>query len=408
MAFGWYGFIDERGEPNLETEKPGTSHYFILAAVLVNGAHLDAIRAAVEVVRARHFQTGQMRSRSIAKAKARRLRVLADLAPIDFRAFVLVVDKTALKKDGGFVFRQPFTKFFHGIIHDRLFYAYPELRLVADPFGRPEFQQEFKRYLEARVKIDLFRTSIFDWGEKDDPLLQLADMVAGSLGAALEPDSRSITVDEFDAALQGKVTYEWWPPYKHPKSAATDAVFQRDANDGRARDYCVRKAVGFIQTNSGKRVDELRCQVAATKVLLELCHSGDGRASMLQGVLAEHVAEMVPGVEMKGSRWFQRNVIAGLRDAGVIITSGPQGYKLPTSVADLRAYVRDVQGRVMPMLGRLKNARQQLLTTTGNQVDILSGDEFVDVRPILDLISFPYPEDDDEDADIADTEKGST
>lgn len=53
MAFGWYGFIDERGEPNLETNTPGASHYFILAAVLVDGARLDPIREQVNAVRAR-------------------------------------------------------------------------------------------------------------------------------------------------------------------------------------------------------------------------------------------------------------------------------------------------------------------------------------------------------------------
>ena len=72
-------FIDESGDPYLETEKKGVSDFFVLSAVIVESGQLgDAEARAREVIR-KHFQTGEMRSASVGSNVGRRERILKDI-----------------------------------------------------------------------------------------------------------------------------------------------------------------------------------------------------------------------------------------------------------------------------------------------------------------------------------------
>jgi hypothetical protein len=388
LPYGSYAFVDERGEPNLEVTLPGASHYFILAAVIVDGAALENVRADAEEIRRRFFQTGPMKSAGVSDNARRRLDVLKAVATIGIRAHILIVEKEALSKSGGLLFRQSFVKFFHRQIYDQLFYTHTGMKIVAEPFGKAAFQVSFKAYVERRTALDLFRRSAFEWGDKADPLLQVADMICGSFGTALEPDKKSVTVEQVRDALGAiPITYEWWPPYKfHDLSRSTgDTV---SSHDHRVRTFCARLAIAFLERESDQS-PEGRCQVAAVKILLQLQQVTSGTTSIHKDALAEQVRTMVPEIEMPAGRWFQRYVIAALRDEGVIITSTTQGYKIPTSVADVKAYGRDVRGRVEPMLTRLKSARTQLKLMTGGELDILSDPEFDLLRALIEKVELP-------------------
>jgi hypothetical protein len=80
LPYGSYAFIDEFGEPNLDIEKSGVGQYFILAAVVVDGSRLDAVRVAAGEIRQRYFQKGRMKSKGIGKNVGSRLRLLRALA----------------------------------------------------------------------------------------------------------------------------------------------------------------------------------------------------------------------------------------------------------------------------------------------------------------------------------------
>jgi len=64
-----WAFLDESGDPNLDVEAGATTH-FVAAAVIVPEAHLEKLRTDIEAVRVRHFQTGKIKSSSVASPSA--------------------------------------------------------------------------------------------------------------------------------------------------------------------------------------------------------------------------------------------------------------------------------------------------------------------------------------------------
>ena len=395
LPYGSYAFIDEFGEPNLDIEKSGVGQYFILAAVVVDGSRLDAVRVAAGEIRQRYFQKGRMKSKGIGKNVGRRLSLLRALAELEVLTYFLVVDKASLWKDSGLIYRGSFTKFFHKQVYSALFHSHDNMLVLADPFGGDEFQLGFKKYVEAqtvpKMNLNLFRQSVFEWGDKDDPVLQIADILAGSLGHVLEDGKQELSLKQFEETVDKKrVIYEWWPPYKQQLTSGLD--LGRDPHDQRVKEFCFQQAVTFLDKNGAETDDDVKCQVAALKILLEQQRIATGAGFIHKDELAERVRGMLPDVMVKEGRWFQRYVIASLRDDGVIITSNSQGYKLPTCVGDVRTYVRDVRGRVEPMLGRLKTAHKQLKLMTDGALDILEGDDFGVIRALIETVASPSPD----------------
>ena len=72
---------------------PDVGTHFVLTAVLVEEDAAATMRAAVDAVRAKHFQTGELRSKKLAKNPERFRRVLEDLKGIPFKFYAIVVDK---------------------------------------------------------------------------------------------------------------------------------------------------------------------------------------------------------------------------------------------------------------------------------------------------------------------------
>lgn len=70
-----WAFVDEYGNANLATEKEGVSQFFINASVLARGHQLDDLRVAVEEVRSRSFDTGEIKSKTRASDRAACVKV---------------------------------------------------------------------------------------------------------------------------------------------------------------------------------------------------------------------------------------------------------------------------------------------------------------------------------------------
>jgi hypothetical protein len=181
-----HAFVDSYGDANLATEKDGTTGSFIIAAVVVPGDRVDGLRAAVDLIRARHFGSAELRSNKM--DDARRLRVIKDLCELDFAFVALAIDKARVSRDGGLIYKEPFLKYSHRVLFERLYRAHPDLRVVADEHGHPEFMEGFRRYVEAQASPDLFRRPTFGFAKShSDPLIQVADVIAGTLARSLDP-----------------------------------------------------------------------------------------------------------------------------------------------------------------------------------------------------------------------------
>ena len=75
--------------------------------------------------------------------------------------------------------------------------------------------------------------------------------------------------------------------------------------------------------------------------------------------------------EVNGQR-IRSSGIAKLRDANVIITSAAKGYKIPQTRADINDFLERASGIVVPLLERVKKARDVYRLSSRGEYDIVS------------------------------------
>jgi hypothetical protein len=375
-------FVDEYGDSRLATEDPSASTYFIIAAVIVDSKNVERVRNEADRIRARHFQTGEMKSSSVASNDSRRARILADLAKLDFHFYALAVDKREVKKDGGLAYKTSFLKFIHGALYNTLYRRYSNLAVVADQYGRSDFMAGFIRYVEKNKIPDLFRNSTFGFHPSDrEPLLQVADFLAGTLARVFDPKKSSQQASRFLEILEPKtLRIEEWPP--KPRSIKPDILDQADSpHDYTIRNYCLNQAALFLEDHSSEKDEVIQCQIEVLKHLLYVFRFVNSRKYVATGELKDALVEL--GFPPADTHFLRSNVIAKLRDCGVILASSQQGYKIPFGATDIRDFVEHGERIVVPMLNRIQSAREHILQMTKKEVDILSGDKYEKLRELL-------------------------
>ena len=80
---------------------------------------------------------------------------------------------------------------------------------------------------------------------------------------------------------------------------------------------------------------------------------------------------------------FRSDIIAKMRDDGVLIASSSKGYKIPMNVNDIYDFVNRSNSVVAPLISRVLSARQQILLATQNHVDILDQHEYANLRKLI-------------------------
>ena len=188
MGATW-AFIDEYGNPNLEVETPGVRKFYIVVAVILKESALSSVREALEVIRKEHFQTGQLRSKTLGSRRVRCASVLRALSTVDYRFYGLVVDKRSIIRTSGLQWKQSFYKNLCGRAYGKLMKHFPALHVRADRYGDEEFKESFASYIDKHHRLTLFDRGTFDYvPAKDDVAVQLADLMCGLLARCFDPE----------------------------------------------------------------------------------------------------------------------------------------------------------------------------------------------------------------------------
>lgn len=377
-------FVDEYGDPNLNTTQPGVSIFFIVTAVLVDEPLVTEARTAVEEVRVRHFQTGELKSSSVGGNDDRRLMLLGELSRIPWRFYSVAVDKREILKNSGLIYKRPFLKFLSGKLYRRLFEVLPVLEVVADQHGTPEFMSGFVQYVNRNFKPDLFSRGSFRFTDSgSEALVQLADFVAGCVTRVLDPKKQSARADEILKLLRPQaIGIEEWPPRRRSFSEAP-AFTGTEAEDRLVAEQSLISAVNFIEDHADDVDPDVVMQVEAIKFLVfHYQHVTQTRyiskASLIQAIGQATNARVTENA-------FRQKVIAKLRDAGVLIASSSRGgYKIPASVKDLTDFVELAQTIVEPMLRRVEVARQRVRLASNDGIDIVGEPRFADLKKLLE------------------------
>lgn len=375
-------FVDEFGDPHLDVGKPGVSATYIVTALCVRDRSLATVVEQVERIRRKNFQTGEMKSSSVAANDGRRLQIIRDLAKVDAFVIAFCARKRQVRRDTGLEFKKSFIKFFAGALYERVTRCADDVHVTMDAHGSLQFREELKAYLDRRFRYDLFSNPKF---QPDDSmrnvLLQAADFFAGTLARVYDETKVSERSEEFRSLLRDRVSVTLWP--KGSEEGHLPVTEHASEDDESIRRYCVRRAEEYLSTAARQREDRDELARAIFLDALLANHSlGEAGAYLSTQSLKREISLQL-GEQVSDHR-FRSVVVAKLRDAGVIISSCSKGYRIPSSVADMREFASFSNSIIPPMVARLGRARSGIREATLGRVDILDGGALGQLKGIVE------------------------
>lgn len=376
-----FAFVDESGNHDLDTTKSGSSGFFVVCSVIVAEENLPLAYELAEAAKIRHFQAGEIKSSKLkAKDADRRKRILMDLAELPLKLYFTVVDKRRVRQDGGLQFKKSFIKYVNNILYSRLFDHCQDLHLTVDEHGGLEFQAGLRNYVAERYSDDLFRESEFTIkSSKDDVLIQVADFFAGTVAHIYEGKASSDVVEVYKSILRNHtIGLLEWPPHYQP-------LIPPPMDDSAAADYLVHqqalKQANKFREKAGKHPDEEQRLQICILDYLQFRSEFVGDEYVSTEDIASHLANR--GFLGLSDQKIRSSGIAKLRDADVIIASAPKGYKIPRSRADINDFLELASSQILPLLDRIKKARDVYRLSSVGDYDILESDQFSDIRKLL-------------------------
>lgn len=380
-----YAFTDESGAFGWDLDNPNVSTHFVVSAIIVKEQDLQFLRQQVEAVRKKHFQTGEMKSSHIGKNSERRKRILADLLPLPFSIFSVVIDKRQLIESKGLKFKPSFYKFMNNIVHKELRHAFPILTIVADTIGGSEYMKSFAKYVEERQDIPnlLGEAAFFFARSNDDVLIQLADIISGTV--ALEYDAHRKTQGDpkYHKMLEKKfIRIEFYP--KTFETYVVDDSALAEDYDKQVATLCLKQAVEFVKQHEEDEDEETQAQITILKYLLFRFMNNDLRSYIPTRELKNQLA--FTKFSDISTQTFRTRIIGKLRDSGIIISgsSAKKGYKIPAKESELFDFINHGTTIIMPMLERLKKCRDLVKLGTANELDLFDKTEYSSLKKYFD------------------------
>lgn len=211
-------FIDESGTNELDLLKQNVMRYFIVAAVFVDDDQAHSACTKLEQIALELCGGAEIMSKRIGSKHETRRRFLEAIQPIDFGYAALAVDKSLIATHPGLRYKRTFHKFFARMLQGRLTRYGGGLRVFSDEFGDSEFMRGFDAYLNENVPPNLFFEYEHEFvSSASSRLIQLADLIAGSISYWLEPGKRSESSEMFRELLRPKETdIVAWPLPRRP------------------------------------------------------------------------------------------------------------------------------------------------------------------------------------------------
>jgi biotin operon repressor len=374
-------YIDEFGDSSFSFDKPEVSSHFIVSAILIDLESESFLEQEIDVVRKKYFQTGEMKSSKVGDSDNRRLLILNELSRLHFKIYAVVVDKKKLYGQG-FRYKQSFYKKLHSLVDRELYKLFPNLQVTSDEHGTKEFMEGFIAYINKNHIPDLFNQSGFRFIKSHhSQIIQLADFISGTLGRCFDDNKKSPLKDTFINTLKPNVLdiFEW--PYDRP-SITFDSSLAGSSHDPIISELSINLARQFVAQKENSKVPMEIDQTNCLKYLLFYFLQINNQRFVSTFEIKNHLD--VGRIKPMSIHYFRSKVIAKLRDQGVLISSSPAGYKLPTSEKDLYEFINQSNTTISPMIARIAKCRDRVKIVTKNHLDILNKPEYSVLKRIID------------------------
>lgn len=362
-------FVDETGTNDLDADGPSTSHLFICVAIIVDDVSRAVADTGMRQLSAELCGGAEISSRRIGSDHKRRELFLSRVAGLPFGYFALVINKDRIPKDSGLRFKPSFYKYINRMLYERLATGGNNLRIIADQIGGADFMASFRPYLEGFGLPSLFLDCHHSFADSaSTPLIQLADLIAGSLTYCFDPRKACPQGVRFRTLLRSReIGVQWWP-WETLADAAPS--LPRGTPDVLLRSTLRSRVVRFLNEHEASPDLDHQMQ-AATLSRLFFAREFDDRKS--QAIVSDALMARLrdEGFEELSKQAFQSRVIGKLRDAGIILAGSTDGYRLALTVADIQDYLNHDSTIIEPMLARMLKARETVKLDTAGSYDVL-------------------------------------
>jgi hypothetical protein len=331
-----FAYIDESGDP-LFGDK--ASETFLLCAVIFDSTNPSSISSLLTTLKSKYGIT-ELKSNRI-RTFGHRLNICRELVSLSPRIITIHVNKRDLYGDW-FKYRASFYKYIQRLLNHELHQLFQPVSVRIDRYGSPQYQRSLREYLVQKLQKELFETDIIVSSVQNDDLIQASDFLAGSIRKALEDDSN-----------ESKPLIDLLKPFWIRRITLPDQGKHLggipDENSDALLNACMEEARRFLEKNDAAQNDP------KIKTLEYLYYSAiDGSNEYI------YSQEIVAWLETFGillkEEQFRNEVIAALRDDGLIITGTRKGIKIPRTPEDIQDYIKFNVGMVLPVLRRLKKA----------------------------------------------------
>ncbi len=371
-------FTDEFGNNSFKFDAQGS--HFIVATVICNSDKIEELEKQVDIIRQKNnFQTGEIKSSGVAGNHKRRIKILDDISKLDISVYAVIVDKRKLQGQG-FSYKKSFYKYLNNLLYKELFRTFPQLDLFVDEHGGNDYMLEFKNYVYKNHQKNLFSGSQFEiQNSKQSNLIQIADFVAGTLGYIYDETKKSEYSEEFKTILKPIVSDLNFFPKEYNFKEFSDSNTD-DSFSPLIAEVCILRINNFIEKEIGNDQQKID-QINFLKLLLLFQRVYYKSRYISTREIFKHLNQ---SRENKLSEeYFRSKIVGNLRDNGILISSSPKGYKIPTTEKDLYSFIKHGNRIILPMLNRINEMHKAILLASGNKLDLLENDEFKELKKII-------------------------
>ncbi|WP_042457285.1 hypothetical protein [Neobacillus dielmonensis] len=365
-----YAFINEFGDYLFDFDKQGVSTHLIFTAILVKGSNKERLEEELEFLQ----EIDVLDDSTM-------IQIVNELRELPFSIYAYVVDKRKIREDSGIMYQKPFFRYVNRMVYQDLNRSFEQLDLVVNE--QAEFLKQFRNYVETKTIPDLFNYSIFGFNQTEsDALLRLAHLISGILAKGYDRTHHSIQYRSFYEFIKNKISAIHLLPLDY-KNFIFD--YKSNSHDAQYNEMIIKQAVNltyqYLEKHRKSEEEEEKLRMDFLKFLLFNLKENPDEYVYTQEILDNLNA--LRDVKMN-QHYFRSNLVSKLRDSGIIIASSNKGYKLPVCLNDLYDFVNLSSLTIHPMIQRIAKCREQILSATNNEVDILDPTEYEYLRRVIE------------------------
>lgn len=203
-------FIDDSGDPGFKFDKGSTSHFIIAMVIFDDELEAEKTAVAIKELKRKIGFSDQSEFRFFKTNNRYKIKLLKTVAKFDFRIRCLVVDKKKVYSPQLKGNKNSFYAYFIKEVLKNNNNTIINAKIRLDGGGSREFRKTFLTYLrrELNSKDKKVMKNFKMLDSKRDVLIQMADMIAGSINRAQNKEKRDCA--DYRNIIKNKIDDEWF------------------------------------------------------------------------------------------------------------------------------------------------------------------------------------------------------